>query len=722
MTRIPAAVLKATLCLLTAPQTRAQDPAQPAATVAAPLLVIRAEGVQELLQQWPNTRLGKLLADEEVAPTAKAIRDYTSNSLKRRDAVLASFNSAAMLADLQPYEVAYLYSAGNTDVWQMFRFPVEEVTRAEMLVATVDQQGYSPPIFVTALSCSPRHEGRWTQAFELEAQAKRNSPIFTEVPGTKIGGFPAYSFRSSLATPEEDYLDQMMMARWMLHMPGTFVYGGGEAHHLAKVAAEAIPDAAEIALEFDLGSYVSMFQRMGMGIPAEFSALGFDGLKTLRWSGHFVGELVQDEFEAELSDEPKGLVGALLTGTAKLPAQAMPEGAIAQLRAAINLSLLADLVPILSDGADVPEEIVKDVLAAFDGGVALGCGAPATGGVIPRVFFSANIQDEAACQRLLKKLLPTDLPTKEVEYSGIRCQVLKIPGLPNGIQPSYCVHNGKLHVAESGLSMRAFLKAQEDGDEAMDVGDTPMPQGPGELLANIDLRLDEAQLYESFYTNWLPLYELANGNEPAPVKRKDMPEPEVVAEYVGKTRGILRKQGNRHTLMMLGALGGPETAALAMTWGPMICSNLDDYQIDQLAQRLGQTKLAVVHTAIEAFEKREHRLPKDLAELFQAQNLPTDALLMPGDELAEPVALADGKTAMSSFRYFSKPVKFETLTGEDGPTILIEIRPRRYSRVIMTSSGAIPETYGPDSMKPIDQFGAGSSPPGDSPREGHDHK
>ena len=124
MTRIPAAVLAASLCLLTAPQTRAQDPTPPAAASAAPLLVVRAEGVQELLQQWPNTRLGKLLADEEVAPAAKAIRDYTSNSLKRRDAVLASCNSEAILADLQPYEVAYLYSAGDTEVWQMLRFPI----------------------------------------------------------------------------------------------------------------------------------------------------------------------------------------------------------------------------------------------------------------------------------------------------------------------------------------------------------------------------------------------------------------------------------------------------------------------------------------------------------------------------------------------------------------------------------------------------------------------
>ena len=121
-----------------------------------------------------------------------------------------------------------------------------------------------------------------------------------------------------------------------------------------------------------------------------------------------------------------------------------------------------------------------------------------------------------------------------------------------------------------------------------------------------------------------------------------------------------------------------------------------------------------------AFQEREKRLPKDLAELFTAQKLKDKALLLPADEMAEEFSLADGRKVKSSFRYFAKPVTFKTHTGQDGPTILIEIRPRNNNRITMTTKGMVPDSYGPDSQKPIDQFGKGGS--GASSAAGHNHK
>lgn len=736
MTRSTPLILATILALLAASRTAAQGgqpgtapetQTSPDAKAATPLVTIRAEGVQDLLKAWPSSRLGKLLADEDCVAAATAVRNYTARNIARQRAVIASFTSSDMLTDLEPWEYANLYTAGETDIWQMFRFPVAEVTRAEMLIAiTEGGTAFAAPNFVTALSCSPRYEGRWTQAFEQEATSRRNSPLYKELVGTKIDGFPAYGFQAPEVSDENNYLDPNALTKWMLHMPGTFVYGSGEAYSLAKTASTPSGNVAEIAMDLDLQAYVAMFQRamggMVMGMPEEFRLLGLDGLKTMQWRGQFVGDRIQDEFSFELTDTPKGMIGALLTGTAELPAQALPDGALAQVRTAINLKMLADVIPVLTDDIEVPEEVVNEVVKAFDGGIALSCCAPAPGGVIPRIYATLGIADEAALTGLFEQFLTDKLPTTKVKYSGIDCTVLKIPDLPNGIQPAFCRVGGKLHIAESALSLRAFLKAQEDDVVAMEIDDAPMPQGNGEAISSFDLRFDEAALYDSFYTHWLPLYELAFGVHGGPVSRKDLPEPEVVAEYVGKTRGVLRKSGNRYTLSMLGALGGPETAALLMTWGPMICPNMNDYQTEQLAQRLARQKLSKVQVAIEAFEKREQRRPKDLAELFTAQKLADDALLMPMDDMAEEFVLPDGRKLQSSYRYFPQPVTFVTGTGDDEPTVMIEIRTHNYGRATLTTKGSTPEAYGNDSDKPIDQFGKESPARESSAPAGHNHK
>ncbi len=723
MIRSSTAVLAASLALLVAAPLATQEPKaqarQPnAADTQAKaggkrLVSIRADAVQELRQLWPNTRLGKLLADEDVVDAATKTLNYTKNHLVRQAAVLQAFTEHDMLDGMDSWEIASLYTSGNGDVWQMFRFPIEEVQHAEMTIATPPEAKFMQPTFVTSLWCGPRYEGRWTQAFEQEAKHMRDSPIFKEVIGTKIDGFPAYAFTPPESFQDNDYFNASSVSRWMLHMPGRFVYGTGNTQDLAIPSEQPAKQTPEISMELHFENYLAMFNRMagGMGAPAplELALLGIDSLKTLKWSGQFVGELIQDELSVDFHNDPTGVAGVLLAGKAKLPAQALPKGAIAQLRAAINMDRLLELLVTVTNDFELPKDLTTQLARAFDGGLALSCCAPAPGGVIPRLYASCTVKDEKALDAVLAQYVTENLPTKKVTYSGVECTVLKIPDMPNGIQPAFCRVNGTLHIAESALSLRAFLKAQDGTTVAMDVGDAPLPKVAGEVLSSFDWRFDEVQLYKCFYQDWLPLYELTGMANAAPITRKDMPEPEVIELYCGKSRGIMHKQGTRYTISILGALGGPESAAIAMVWAPMLCSNLNDYQTDQLAHRIACHKLEPVHDALQAFKKREQRMPKDLAELFTAQKLADDALLLPADDLAESIQLADGKTVKSSFRYFAKPVEFLTMNGEQDPTILIEIRTHSYNRVTMTTKGKVPEAYGSDNQKPIDQFGKGGS-------------
>lgn len=668
-----------------------------------PMVTIRADGVQQLVKAWPETRIGKLMADEDVAPAVAAVLGHTNSLLARQRAVRAEFAKLDLLDGMEPWEIANLYGVGDSDIWKLFRFPVEEVTRAEMTVLVPDGDMRMAPTFLTYLSCSPRYEGRWTQAFEREVQELRASKMFEEVADTKFNGFPAYSFKAPKEVTGDEFFDISSYSRWMLHMPGTFAYGSGKPKGVEMPTVRG--KQPEIALDIDLASYMAMFNRMGMGVPAEFAALGFDKLATLKWSGRFQGELIEDRIDVVLSGEPAGAVGVLLTGEAELPAQALPKGAIAQLRAALNLKLLP---AILEDQQGALEkQILGQISKAFTGGVAVSCCAPAPGGVIPRIYLSIDIADNAVVDAMLKEYLGEDVPTKKVTYQGVECTVLKIPDMPNGIQPAFCRVGNTMHIAESALSLRAFLKAQDEQTVAMDVGDAPEPKGKGKRLA-LEWRFDEAKLYECFYRDWLPLYELTGMANQAPIRKKDLPEPDVVEMYCGKARGMLEKDGDTYSLVLLGALGGPEVAAVAMTYGPMIATEMNDYQTDQLTMRLARHKLERVHNTLEKFKAREKRVPKDLAEWFVAEKLADDALLLPADDLAESIQLPDGRTVKSSFRYFPKPVAFRTMTGDDGPTILIEVRTRSYNRATMTSTGLVPDAYGPDNQKPIEKFAKGN--------------
>ena len=347
-----------------------QDPkAEGIARLDQPMARVYADGVQELRKQWPKSRLGQLLADPDVAEAAAAVRNYTANNLKRQRATMAEAHALGEALELEPWIASTLYRSSEDEIWSMFRHPVEEVTRAEIVVAMVSDPRVREPLMATFLSCRPRFEGRWTQAFEGEVERLRRSKYLKEVPDSKVDGFPAYSFGARTAPETDQFLGGRNIGRWYLHMPGTFVYGSGKLPNNTKIDTNPSPRPPGIGMRMDFEQYTDMFERVGIGIPEEFQLMGFHKIRELTWSGKFVGELLQDEFTIELGDNPTGLLAALLTGTAKLPAQALPKGAIAQVRAAVNFDSFEDVLPMLASEMGIDAEEANKMLKVFDGGI-----------------------------------------------------------------------------------------------------------------------------------------------------------------------------------------------------------------------------------------------------------------------------------------------------------------------------------------------------------------
>ncbi len=674
-----------------------------------PLISIRADQVPTILKQWPETALGRLLADEDALHAAELGKRYTYNMIRRQHALTLAAGAIELPGDMQPHLASSIYRVQEFEIWRMLEQPAQEVQSVELTLHADPELGTRAyPRILRTMSCQPRFEGRWTQQFDDEAQARTKSRLFEPVEDAKIDGFPSYAF----AVPERELANGRSMIapqQWMLHLPGRFIYGCGIPEELGKIDAGPVRTDAEICLEMDLETFVEMFQKTGRGIPRDFQALGFDKLKRLKWSGHFAGELLVDVLDIELNGEPSGLVAAVLQSKAQPPAQELPKGALVQLRAAVDLETALTELAHIDNDFELPVGITKQVLAAFDGGFAIACCAPQLGGLIPRLFATVNIKDGKALDGLLAMLVSDELPVKKVKFGDVEVTTLKIPGAPQGLQPAWCRVGDKLHIAESARSMRSFLKAQKGDAVAMDVDEMEAPAGAGELLTNIDLRYDGAAIYESFYELWLPLFEISGASDlPAPVRRRDLPEPDIVAEFLGKGRGVLRRDGDRYSLIQQSATGGLETTALLFTWSTMLSQQMTDWTIEQYSLMVARTKLEKVYEKLERFKNREQRWPKDLAELYTAEQLPDDALLMPADDLAEQVTLQGGRVVRSSFRYFPAPVQINGLRGAQ-EMLLIEVRPHRSNRAILDVSGTMPDWYGSESRWPIDQFGKGSS-------------
>lgn len=673
-----------------------------------PLVSIRATGVPRLLAQWPQTALGKLFADEDARAAGELGVRYTASQIRRQHALRMAVQELDDFGDLQPYMISMLYRLEESEIWRLLEQPVEQVQSVELTIAADPEKGMrSYPHVLRTMACRPRYEGQWTQSFDDEAQARDRSRLFRTVKDAKVDGFPAYAFQ----VPKEELQGGNTMIppqQWMLHLPGRFVYGNGMPKELGKVDVGPARTEAEICLEMDLAVYTAMFQQMGRGVDREFRALGFDTLKHLKWSGTFVGDLFRDALTLELSQEPGGLVAALLNANAPLPAQALPDGGLAQLRVAIDLASTFEELAKLDNDLELPKEITEAALAAFDGGLAIACCAPPPGGLIPRVYLTANLKDAAAFEKLLAMFVNDNLPVKELKFGDVAVRALRIPDAPQGLQPAWCVVDGKLHVAESARSLRSFLKTQKGDAVAMDVDGMEAPAGDGELMPTFDLRYDPAAIYENFYEHWLPLFELSGASDlPPPVRRRDLPDPDDIGEFLGKGRGVLRRDGKRYQLIQASPTGGLETTALLFTWSTMLAPQAYDYYTEQYSLMVARSKLEKVFEALERFQKREQRRPRDLAELFTAERLPDDALLLPADDLAEELALPDGRKVRTSFRYYPETTQFQGLQQNNAKVLLIEVRAHRYNRAVMCEDGSVPEAYGVDCRKEIDQFGSG---------------
>ena len=689
------------------------------------LFEVRATKVPQLLEQWRGSALGGLFEDPEARRCGRLAARFEGSRIHRRTETWLAMHQLGSDQEAPPAVIASLYRMGQGEVWRMLERPVQELESAELRVLLhPDPDRNLSPFFVRDLACRPRYEGQWTSRFDDEARRRARSTLFVDVPDAEVSSFAAHAF----ALPEgwaDVGLGGLPEQQWMLHLPGRFIHGNGVIDACGSVGPAPAHSDAEVRLDVHLDLYNEMLTAAGFGAPAEWTLFGLEAVDRLTWSACFVDGLIHDVVQLDV-DGPLGGVGSFFTERDRpLPAQGLPEGGMVQLRAALDLRETYDGLVAADDDFALPGPLVDGLLAALDGGVALACCAPAPGGLIPRLYLTLGLEDAAALDQAISSALPPELEVKKVRYGDVEVSVLKIPGAPSGLQPAWCVVDEKLHVAESAQSMRALLKAQGSDAVAMDVGEMTAPPGDGTALTSFDLRYDPAAIYEAFYEIWLPLFERSGFNElPPPVTRDDLPEPDVVARHLGKGRGVIRRTEDSVALVQSSASGGLELTALLFAYPTMLAPLMSDFMEDEVHLAVARSKLQAVHDALEDFEGREGRRPRDLAELCTAQQLSADALLLPGDELAEQIELPGGRTVRSSFRYYPAGVKVPRGRGsafigvvggpvQNGlaaktPALLIELRPHQFHRAMLLENGEVPDTYGDfGTTLPIDQFPAG---------------
>ena len=705
------AVLCSTLC--------AQGPTF--VSTLTPLLDLRATQVPRLLEQWSASKIGQLFEDEDARLAGELAVGFQSGRIARQTALRLALQQLPSHFEAPPHVISSLYTLQPSEVWRLFERPVEEVASVEFtFLLPSDGEQLVTPHFVRTMSCRPRYEGRWQQRFDQEALQRGQSTMFDPVADAKISSFPAHVFALPDGAADIGF-GGLPQQQWMLHLPGRFAYGNGVPAEVGRVDAGPTRTEAEVCLVTHFDHYNQSFRDMGVGVPAEFALLGVDKLERLSWSARFVEDLIYDVVRLDFVEGPiSGLPALLSTGDAKPPAQGLPKGALAQVRARLELLDTYDALAEADASFELPGAVVEPLLDALDGGVALGCCAPAPGGLIPRLYLTLGLKDPAKVEALVASMLPPDLPVKQVQYGDVTVSVLKIPDAPQGLQPAWCVVGDRLHVAESALSMRAFLKAQGGGVVAMDVDGMAAPTGDGDVMASFDLRFDAAAIYENFYERWLPLFELSGVSElPAPVSRDDLPDPDVVHEHLGKGRGVVRRTARSMRLVQASASGGLELTALLFAWPTILSQQMFDFTEDEVHIAVAKSRLHAAHEALQRFEAREQRRPKDLAELFTAEKFADDALLLPADDLAEEVRLPDGRVVRSSFRYFADGVPLpvgaqsqflEVFGGGDAddvaPAVLVEIRPHMFHRAVLRTDGVVPDMYGSFGARaPIEEFG-----------------
>lgn len=661
---------------------------------------IRGDRIGELRERWPDTALGRLWTDPAIVDLVERIgRD---REVARERDRLALAEASRLGIALEDYEIGNLFSAVGAMATAP---PVSEWRAAAQAMAF--EPGSPAPHNAFAVACMPQFEGRWTKEFESESARLRQAPWFLPAAEQKIGGVPAHVFESELI--ERFGEGERRMGHWRLHLPGWFVSGSGRPELFGQVDFEAPPvPRSGLHLEVDVARFAKQVEP-----PVELQMTVLRGLERLTWDLGFVGSDVRDELVVELgpAEERALLWRALRAGEAPMPEQALPDDALLQLRGSLDWPhAQAALLELGKDELRLPAELTDQLAAALDGSIALGVVAPPVGGLVPRIYLTLGLADREAFFGRIVPAVAAKVPLKAVTYGEVECQILQIPGAPQGVQPAFCVVGDQLHIAESARSLRTFLKVQADGVDAMAVGEAAVPAGAGELLP-FDLRIDVGRLYEAYYETWMPLlgatmaFTGASAGGALGSTRDVMPDPEFVAELARPMRGVLRRDGDTLRLVQVGPFGGVAMVAyLAVTPLMLRAGGAQVGSGSFLAEPIGRHKLRIVGAAIEDFETENGRRPRDLGELFASARLPADALLLPGDENAEAFTLADGKTAKTSFRYFPAGAKVSDFSNTV-EVVLLQIEPMTYGRMALDAALEPDVIYGDDRTTPIDSIG-----------------
>ncbi|MCU0863155.1 MAG: hypothetical protein MUC36_05140 [Planctomycetes bacterium] len=665
---------------------------------------LRVDGLTELFAALPATHIGRLLG-EPVAHAAlqQALVRYRA-LVQRRNALLGPLRP--VLAE-QP--VWLQSSFAEKEAWRFWQEVDWSDLRSVELAFTPPTDLATPPRHVLTFQCTPRAEGRLTARFERLANELRQSGVWRPADNEKIAGVPGHVLRGPQPEASEHNGEPMAPAAlWLLHTPGQFALAGGEPGP-GTLVEQPTPRPAGASLEFDVPALLQASANPDGTVDPVAVALGLDAVQRVAWSARIAGELLLEEVELINLRAPSGLIGAMLGGTADLPAQALPKGALLQLRVAADLAQLPAILEALE--VPLPPEALTGLLPHLTGGIALGTAAPATGGVIPRLFATLGLRSAEAAATALAELVPPTLLGRPVTYSGVRCTTLKLPDVPAGLQPAFAVHDGRLWLAESPRSLRDLLAAQTDGATAMDTADAPLPPGEGEPLPTFDLRFDEAAIYRTLYDVWLPLYALTAATQPgmkALLERADLPTPDEASPHLGRTRGVLRRRGDHHVVQHLGRLGGPLLCGYAMTWGPITSASIaEPWFYDSMRGALARLQLEAAWTALSKWKDQHGSFPPDLGALVKAGLLQPDQLLVPADPAPDVLKLDDGRVVRSSYRYFREPVAVNAAEGSGRMLLIgIEVQQSPFSqRPMLADDGTQPQVWGNTANQPIDEFG-----------------
>ncbi|MCA8978254.1 MAG: hypothetical protein KDC98_26235, partial [Planctomycetes bacterium] len=362
---------------------------------------MRATGLPQFLAAWDGSRLAKLLAEPDVAPAAAAVMRHLRAHVTRSRQVIEA--AVALELQLEPYRIASLF--GSPNLAAFLGHPFAEARSLEF-VAFQPPEGSMRPLFVIRRCCLPQFEGRWTMAFEKEMAALLRSPWFRCDRDAKIGGNPAVTLQPMADEEQAANPSLIPLGLWKQHLPGTFLHGTGTIAEAEAMRLSPPEDSAQVAITMDLRQYLAMFANFGGAMPQGFKVLGFDALDYYEWRWRFVEDLLLSEVEVGFSGEAGGLVGALLNHAAPLPAQALPDGALVQLRTAIDFkTAIATIREAARDDLPLSEEHENGIVAALTGGVAFAVSAPAPGGLIPRLFLTLGIADEERARGLVDAVL-----------------------------------------------------------------------------------------------------------------------------------------------------------------------------------------------------------------------------------------------------------------------------------------------------------------------------